>query len=285
MRIVRTRRVPRALAIALAVSVWVPAGVNTATAAGDRGGGAQIDVSARIGGRYSEPAGVWVNPCEAPLEFVSERLADDVSQRAWVRVVDGVTEFMWQTYCYDPEEDQRVAATISQFWIANPDPGELIPPLFDYLPDYLDPPEVTWPNMSPEHGWLFVKVPMDFRINNLESVTLTASVTNVLGTATASVTATPSRVEFQSGEAGGGGCSAEEARQPYVPGAPGACSYRYTNSSAVAGGAFGSTTTMVWDITSNPVDPSQPTTLETFTTQSLAVAEVQAVVTCTGSGC
>ena len=199
MRVASTRSVPRALAIALTVFLCVPAHVNTATAAGDRGGGAQIDVSARIGGRYREPAGIWVNPCEAPLEFVSERLADDVSQRAWVRVVDGVTEFMWQTYCYDPEEDQRVAATISQFWIANPDPGELIPPLFDYLPDYLDPPEVTWPNMSPEHGWLFVKVPMDFRINNLDSVTLTASVTNVLGTATASVTATPSSVEFAVG--------------------------------------------------------------------------------------
>jgi hypothetical protein len=57
------------------------------------------------------------------------------------------------------------------------------------------------------------------------------------------------------------------------------------NSSAIAGGAFSTRTTMFWAITSDPFDPGQPTELETFTTQSLAVSEVQAVVTCTGSGC
>ena len=36
--------------------------------------------------------------------------------------------------------------------------GMLVADLAEVLPGYLDPPDVVWPNSSPEHGWLFVKV-------------------------------------------------------------------------------------------------------------------------------
>lgn len=279
---------------ALLVTLVVAAVASTtierqALAAGDSSRGAAINVSAAVAGRYATPSGVWVNPCEPSMEFVSVLNPDSLpagSAMATSRTADdGVVERAVATYCWDPEDSTIVANTLSIFWIGVPDPADLVPAVFAHLPDYLDPPTVEWPNMSPEHGWLFVKVSMDFRVNNLKPITLTATATNILGTATASVTATPDRLVFVSGEGGGTECSAEEAREAYVPAAYGACSYRYENSSAIVGGAFGSTTTMVWNITSNPVDPSQPTTLDTFTTQSLAVSEVQAVVTCTGSGC
>jgi hypothetical protein len=197
-----------------------------------------------------------------------------------------VVEKLWQTSCVDPETGLQDPTTINEYWVADPEPVDVVRAVFDYVEDYLDPPVVTWPNMSPEHGWLFVKVPMDFRVNNLGTVSVTATVTNALGTASGTVTATPGTIAFSSGDQGGGArCTADQAREPYLPRNYGVCSYTYLNSSAIVGGAFSSLTTMAWDVTSSPADPSIPATLDTVTAQALAVSEVQAVVTCTGSGC
>jgi hypothetical protein len=279
-----------ALFVAVAVTAVVfPTHNRQTQAAGDSSRGEIIDVSAAVGGRYATPSAVWADPCDPPAEYVTILEPDALPTGSTVATsrtaADGVIERAIATYCWDPETSAIVTNTLRIYWIGAPDPADLVPAVFAYLPDYLDPPTVEWPNMSPEHGWLFVKVSMDFRVNNLKPITLTATATNVLGTATASVTATPDRLAFVSGEGGSTECSAEEAREAYVSAAYGSCSYRYVNSSAIAGGAFSTRTTMFWAITSDPFDPGQPTELETFTTQSLAVSEVQAVVTCTGSGC
>lgn len=247
-------------------------------------GGASFDVSASLAGRYADPQGIWNNPCEAPYVWSSKRLTEDVAARGLSRIRgDGVTEYLWEVKCEDPETYEL--SYVLDYWISAPTPGDLVADLAEILPGYLDPPDVSWPNASPEHGWLFVKVPMDFRIDNLDSVTVTASVTNAIGTATASATATPSVAAFDSGEGGGTECDFEGATVAYVPGTPSACAYTYQNSSAIAGGSFGSTTTVRWDVTSVPSDPSLPASMDTFTSQALPVSEVQAIVTCSGSGC
>lgn len=282
----REQRMRRLVGIGILAAMWVVVigGPSAVEAGGDEPtGGTTISVSAEIGGRWATPAGIWVNPCDEPLVFVSGSLE---GTRGWTRTgADGVTEVAWVTYCFDPDGGLDPLSEWSIFWVASPDPAVLVEPLFERLVEYLDPPEVTWPNRSPEHDWLFVKVPMDFRVNNLEPITVTASVTNILGTGTASVTATPSIVEFVSGEGGGVSCSADDARLPYVARSPGSCAYTYVNSSSIVGGTFDTTVTMQWDITSAPADSSLPATLNTVTAEALAVSEVQAVVTCVGSGC
>lgn len=247
-------------------------------------GGATFDVSASIAGRYADPAGVWVNPCEEPFVWSSRRLADDAGVRAERRTrADGVIEYLWQVKCEDPETFQL--SLVNEFWVSAPTPGDIVADLAEILPGYLDPPVVSWPNSSPDHGWLFVRVPMDFRISNLGAVSVSASVTNAMGTVSASATATPSVAVFSSGEGGGTECPFDAATLEYVPRSPGVCSYTYANSSAIAGGTFESMTTVRWEITSTPTDPSIPPSLDTFAGQALAVSEVQAVVTCQGSGC
>ena len=291
MRLRTSRTVPSAVLAASAAFAWLTITDlgHSAHAAGDSSRGAVIDVSASVAGRYATPSAVWVDPCDPPTEYVTKLQPDSLptgSTFATSRVAeDGVVERAIATYCWDDEASVLVPGSLTIYWLGLPDPGDLVPGILDYLPEYLEAPTVEWPNMSPEHGWLFVKVPMDFRVSNLAAVTLTATATNVLGTASASVTAEPDRLVFVSGEGGGAECSAEEGRRAYVPRVYGACSYEYQNSSAIAGGAFPTRTTMFWAISSDPVDPDQPSELETWTEQALAVSEVQALVTCSGSGC
>jgi hypothetical protein len=278
-----------ALPVALVVAVAVSSSHDQSVeAAGNIG--AVIDVSAAIGGRYTAPRGIFEDPCTPPTEYVTildPKSLPAGSIGASTRMgADGIPERAVVTYCKEPVSGDIVAGTLAIYWVGVPTPADLVPAVLAYLPDYLDPPEVSWPNMSPEHGWLFVKVPMDFRSSNLSPVTVTATVRNILGdTATASATATPDQLTFESGEGGSAVCSAAEARAAYVPGVYGACSYQYKNSSAIAGGEFGTTSTMRWVVTSNPVDPTQPPELTTASDQSLAVSEVQAIVTCYGSSC
>lgn len=280
------------LAIVAAFGLMTSGGATPAEAAGNHGsqgssGGAEFNVSAEIGGRYANPKGVWDNPCDAPFVYTAAFLSENGTTKGEVRSIrpDGVAEFLWRVSCMNPENGDLSA--LWDYWIPAPQPSDLVADLAELLTGYLDPPEVVWPNSSPEHGWLFVKVPMDFRIDNLGPVTVTASVTNLLGTVTASATATPSTVRFDSGEGGGTSCSASQAQEPYVPRSYGACSYTYQNSSSIApnGYSFGSTTTMRWDITSAPADPTIPVSLDTFVEQLLPVSEVQALVTCVGAGC
>jgi hypothetical protein len=103
----------------------------------------------------------------------------------------------------------------------------------------------------------------------------------------ASITATPTTVTFRPGEPGSGAveCSVEAAQQPYDPSGPGACSYTYVNSSAVSanGRTFPTSTSVTWSITyRTPAGSGTFPALTTTSTSDLAVAEYQALVTCTG---
>lgn len=261
-----------------------------ASGAGDipAAGARVIDVSAFVGGGWGDPAGISQSHCAAGFEFDSHRLADDASARALIRTgPDGVVEKLWQTSCVDPATGLMDPTTILEFWLADVTPADIVRAVYKYVPDYLDPPEPSWPNMNTENGWLFVKVPMDFRVQNLGPVTVTATVSNSLGADSASITATPATLHFVSGEGGGTSCTADQAREGYAPGSPGACAYTYNNSSSTApnGYSFPSTMTMDWALESTPSDPIVPATLDTTADQLLPVSEVQAVVTCYGNDC
>lgn len=261
----------------------VNAGADSTTSSGN-----SFDVSAQLAGRYPIPSGIWVNPCEDPFVYTSDRLATDAGARALTRIrADGVTEYLWEVSCRDPETS--AISFVQDFWIGSPTPEDIVLDIMEILPAYLDPPDVEWPNMNEENGWLFVKVPMDFRINNLGPVTVTASVPNVFtgGNVSASATATPATVSFVSGEGGGAQCTALQAAGPYVHAVDDACEYTYQNSSSTApnGYSFDALTTMDWEITSSPADPTIPATLPTSSGQALPVSEVQAVVTCIGNDC
>lgn len=276
------------VSVVAAMFLVATVGSSTVQAGGDSAtsGSGSFDVSAEIAGRYADPPGIWVNPCVDPFVWTSERLATDAGARGLSRVrTDGVTEYLWEVSCKDPVTG--ALDYVEDFWVSAPSPEDIVLDLMEILPAHLKPPDVTWPNMNRKHGWLFVKVPMDFRINNLNDVTVTATVTNAIGTSTGSATAKPGTVTFSSGEGGAAECTAQQAREPYVPRSFGTCAYTYNNSSSVAanGYSFSSTTTMSWDITSTPTDPTIPATLDTFTSQFLPVSEVQAVVTCVGGSC
>ena len=284
------RRMMTTAIVALSAVVGAPATASAgAGAAPTNSQGRTVDVSASLQGRYNDGRSGWQNPCSDPYpEFRDARSSADAGPtRGATRIgADGVREVLWEAWCEDPATGLRDPENLQTFWIADPDPADLVPAVFARVAEYLDPPTVEWPNMSPEHGWLFVNVPMDFRVNNLGAVTVTATVTNIVGTATASVTATPDRVVFASGEGGGAECSAADASAAYANGMTDACEYTYESSSTVRGGAaFGSRTTVYWAITSNPADGSLPAELDTWSEQSLVVSEVQGVVTCIGSDC
>lgn len=94
-------------------------------------------------------------------------------------------------------------------------------------------------------------------------------------------------VTFEPGEPGGYAvrCSVEAAQLGYLAEAPGECSYSYTNTSAVSanGRTFGTSISVDWEITFDSSAGSGTFPTVTMTTDSeLAVAEYQALVTCTG---
>jgi len=287
----RTRRslIPIAtLAITLAIGT-VPGSVDakgTETSAGGR----TINASAALGGLFPASPPKTPKPCPTDPDAIEGngprqnepyrfQIVGETLDPA-TRVVDGVTQERWISHCGE-------TAFGTFFWVSTPTPGPMVDALFDIVKKELDDPQVLWPNMNKKFGWLYVKVPMDFRVGNVAPITATATVSNALGSSTASVTATPSSITFSSGEGGARSCTVAQAREKYVPRLPGACAYTYKNSSATAsdGYSFDTTMTVTWDITSTPVDPTLPATLETSTDALLPVSEVQAIVTCIGKSC
>lgn len=286
----------RRLACGVVLVIGLAASASPASAAGSEttssAGGKVINVSAAVAGSTgaNPPASISV-PCDradegAVWETVVYDGAGGIGGNAGTQpvVVNGNTKYI--SRCRVPGEPFFTQQTI--YFAGPPQAGQLVEAVFKELPKYLDDPVAVWPNMSQEFGWLFVKVPMDYRIPNIGTVTTTATATNTLGSATASVTATPSQVSFVSGDSGGSdSCTMEAAREAYVPRSPGDCAYTYENSSATAanGYSFEASVTVTWDISSVPANASLPATLTTSTPLAVPVSEVQAVVTCIGSGC
>jgi hypothetical protein len=191
------------------------------------------------------------------------------------------THVGWLTGCVDPATGEPGPGGFTFTWVPLVSQDVVVAALSQRLEALLLPPSLTWPSMDREFGWLYVKAPMDFRIAPPAPVSLTATVTNVTGTVTASVSATPISVSFQPGEPAGAGveCSVASATAAFSVASPGQCSYSYQNSSAVgAGGEFGWRAALVWQVTTS--SPQFPTrTLATVSYGTVAVAEAQAVVT------
>jgi hypothetical protein len=171
---------------------------------------------------------------------------------------------------------QRISAT------------DLIPGLREEVERRLPKTEIEFAPKDPQFGWTYVKVNTDFRVtSSLEVVTAEAAAVAGPQVVWASISATPTSVTFEPGEPGGYavGCSAADAQLGYSPTAPGACSYTYTNTSAVSsnGRSFTTSATVEWSIEFESSDGGGTFPPLTMTsTQDLAVAEYQALVTCTG---
>lgn len=191
------------------------------------------------------------------------------------------THVRYTTACRDPITLLVEYLSLRAVWVPLVTQEVVVASLSQRLEDLLEAPALSWPSMDREFGWLYVKAPMDFRIVPIEAVSLTATVTNLTGSVTATVSATPISVRFESGEPGGAAvtCSIASATAGYLTSSPGQCAYTYQNSSAIgAGGEFGWRATLLWQVTtSSPQFP--PRVLPTVSYGTVAVAEAQAVVT------
>lgn len=166
--------------------------------------------------------------------------------------------------------------------------ADLIPGLREEVERRLPKPEIEFAPKDSQFGWTYVKVATDFRVtSSLEVVTAEAAAVAGPQVVWASISATPTSVTFEPGEPGGYAvaCSAADAQLGYSPAAPGACSYTYTNTSAVSsnGRTFPTSVSVEWTIEFDSSDGGGTFPPLTMTSsQDLAVAEYQALVTCTG---
>jgi hypothetical protein len=200
---------------------------------------------------------------------------------AWPRALpNDVVVDLYAKYCPD-ENPQYVEVPQTDVQ------ADLMPmALHDIRTKKLPKPEPEFLALDSQFGWAYVTVPVDFRMSNTPAP---VSVTASIGPVWATVTAVPSRITFDPGEPRGHqvSCSAPGASAGYDPAVPGECSYTYVDSSAIASNGRTFTTTMgvEWSI-SWTSSSAAGGSLPAFTTSSstpLAVAEIQALVTCTGS--
>lgn len=275
-------------------------------AAGGSEGGATIGVSVFLPG-FATPSIHWQNPCtgeeyseyfagriEPPnykdkdTEVTTAQLTNDMG-REWAIATYGpdivnrvvAAQVQYQRYCYDPESRDVDPASWGWYWVPVVSQETVVAALFDHVWDYIEPPAVSWPSQDREYGWLYVKAPMDFRIAPVQAVSLTATVTNITGTVTATVSATPVSVTLEPGEPGALPvvCPVDAATAGYLPETPGLCSYSYRNSSAIAPDAvFGVHASVLWSIETSDTE-FDIDSIRTWSSSQVSVAEVQAVVT------
>jgi len=281
----------------------------TTSLAGAREGSAAVSVSVSLSG-FETPSQHWQDPCEGndpytgyeskeapipvyrdeateiavrvglPADFErNQTLIDTYGPDVFRTFVSTHTRFT--RYCYDPLTRDVDPGTFEGFWVPLVTQETVVAALAQRLEDYLRPPRVSWPSVDREFGWLYVKAPMDFRVDDVSPISLTASVTNITGSVTATVSATPSSVLLEPGEPGGSAttCPMAAATAAYVVSTPGLCSYRYNNSSAVSpSGTFNALASVAWTIVTS--DPGfGVATIRTWSSFDVAVAEAQAVVT------
>lgn len=182
--------------------------------------------------------------------------------------------------------DDMVAAG-TPVWFEQVRVADLLPGAADSARAQIPAPVVSFQNLDRDFGWAYVTVAQDFRVTGLAPVSATASATAGPLTAWVTVTATPKMVRFDPGEPGGHQveCGVDAAQAPFVAEVPGECSYTYVNSSAISGNGrtFDTSTSVEWQISYDSSEGSG--SLDPYTASSttpLGVAEIQALVTCTG---
>jgi len=236
---------------------------------------AEVSVTTGAGGGGGGPRCQWVVRHDVGIPDVVSN-----APATWPRTAPNGDVFdLYEKRC--PGEDSAWVEVLRQ------DPqADLLPlALRDLKQKKLPTPEPQFLALDAEFGWAYVTVPVDFRVGNgLAPVSVTASI----GPVWATVTAAPSKVTFDPGEPAGHtvSCSAAGAAAGYDPAIPGECSYAYVDSSAISSNGRSFTTTMgvEWSI-SWTSSTGAGGALPAFTTSSsapLAVAEIQALVTCTG---
>jgi hypothetical protein len=199
----------------------------------------------------------------------------------WPMTIGDVTYHIYMRTCPDGTAYVQVAETT---------PQNLLPSLLEQLRQgALPKPVPVFELLDHEFGWAYVRTPLDFRAG--EGSWRPVSVTASVGPVWATVTATPKKLTFDPGDPAGPGpvsCDGDGPVAPYVAAVPGACSYTYTNASSTSpfdGYHFQTSMEIDWSIlwTSST---GAGGTLAPYTTSAsalLAVAEVKALVTCTGS--
>lgn len=258
-------------------------------------GGAVIVVDIGIDGTVYDDSGTEAQPCPSGYVF---SFTTDLGTVAYqgdsgarvTRERNGITEVLFWTLCYrdpslaesDAELDPPPEGVINEqsFWIGTPAPGAVIDEAWDRVQELITPPVISWPTMNQEDGWIYVNADMEFRVAALAPVSATASLENILASATATVTATPYSVTFHPGEPGGEPttCSIDGASAGFHHDVVGECAYRYAYSSGYAenGRTFTYRMEVNWAV-SGDLPPGHPEYLVTWTEAEIAVAEFQAI--------
>lgn len=276
-------RLTRIAAIAFAalivlVSATAEAGPGTG-AGGGSGGSVGGVLTAHV--TYQSGGGSGGSGCD--WTRVDGVLGDPSNGSATFPVVEnGVTKILWRRTC--------AGGQVDWFLIPETTPADLLPQLLEQLKNRALPkPVPRFEMLDPVNNWAYVAVPVDFRAagNSWRPVSVTAS----LGPVWATATARPTALTFDAGDPNGVGsasCGGDGPVAGYVPEAPGACSYTFTNASSTSpydGYHFLTTLTIDWSIswTSSTGAGGALDPYSTSATAPLAVAEVKGLVTCTGS--
>lgn len=255
--------------------------------AGDDGAGGRDDV-------------IWVNPYlegqggnggggggSTPCDYRAipeDPEAESTDQGT--KIINGVTHYLFYQDCLD-------GLPIGAVWVPELTPQDLLPDVEALLEDRLHYPTATFAPIDPEFGWMYVQVPVDYRVENgeWEPVEAYAEVTNPLGTVWVRATATPNTLLFESGESTSNNskteCAGDGPVATYDPAVPGDCSFTFTYASSTApnGTTFVGSMAIVWEADWVSSDPTEFGALDvgpTTTDLDIAVAEAKALVTCTG---
>lgn len=214
-------------------------------------------------------------------------------------IVDGIVELeSGSSRVYEVTECDQYEDGQTEIVVAPDQATFMIPSMRSMLAEQFPVPELILQPFDKKNDWTYVQAPIDIRVTpeSLAPLTLTADTGGpdfadlpgdggeIQVRRTMTATATPRKVIFKSGDPIAKDteieCTPEEAVAPYVEEDPGACSYRYFNSSSVTdSGVFEAEVLVEWDIqfTRNDgpggtfeVDPS-------FLYEDVRVAEIKVV--------
>ena len=218
------------------------------------------------GGGYVDPTCGWTKLPDPPL------------------TIAGAIFDLWVKACGTPG-DERVTPFLVQRVTTADALGQAEAEARGKIPS----PSTEFLDLEPGFGWTYVTKPTPYRVTNLASISVTATVSAGPASVSVTVTAAPSWVRFGPGEPKGHwvGCSPQGAQAPLGPDVehPGECAYTYVDSSAIAenGRTFETTTEVDWDLSWTSTAGAGVLTPFTSTSNALlAVAEIHALVTCVG---
>jgi hypothetical protein len=269
--------------LSISILLGVPA-VVTAAPGGGGSTGDQTDGVISAGITYSSDGGGSSGGDGCAWRIIDNEIGiPNEDDEPWPRTQGGVTYHIWERRC--PGDRYP-----SYFEVPEAQPADLLPALLERLKSReLPDPEPVFAQLDPTHGWAYVTVPVDFRAGG--DSWRTVSVTANYGPVWATVTAQPSALRFDPGDPAGepvAPCAGDGPIAGYDAATPGLCSYTYVNASSTSpfdGYHFMTSMTIDWVVswTSSSGAGGPLDGYSTSGSAPLAVAEVQGVVTCTGS--